>query len=169
MTEIFSSLGIHWQSLIAQAVNFGILAFVLYKFAIKPALISLDLRVKKQEEMDQSATNIDAKLKEIEDSKESIVAEARAEGKKIIASSEASAKNLEAKLKADAEAQANKILSDSKRIIEEEREALYRDIKKDIASLVAVGIEKTIGKYVDSSTQAKMTEDAVKEISTLTK
>jgi len=167
MAEILSSLGVHWMSLLAQAVNFAILAFVLYKWVIKPALISLDARVKKQEEVEQSATNISAQLHEIAESKNAIIAEARTESKKLIAETEKSAKELGNKLKAEAEAEAHKILTEAKKKIEEEREILYKDIKKDIATLVAIGIEKTVGKYIDSSVQTKITEDAVKEISSL--
>ena len=164
MAEILSSLGVHWMSLLAQAVNFSVVAYVLYRFVIKPALKSLDARVKRQEEMELNATNIEAKLAEIEASKEKAIAEARAEGKRMVAESESAAKKLEEKLRADAEAQAAKILSDAKAQIESERIALYADVKKDIASLVAAGIEKTIGNYVDAGVQKKMTEEAVNEI-----
>ncbi len=165
MSGILSSLGVHWMSLLAQAVNFGILAFVLYKFVIKPALASLDARVKRQEEMEKGASNIDAKLREIEDSREAVLAEARTESKRLISETESAAKRLEEKLKADAEAAAAGILSAAKAQIESERNALYADIKKDIASLVAAGIEKTVGRYVDAGMQKKMTDEAVNQIS----
>ncbi len=165
MSEILSSLGVHWHSLLAQVVNFSIVAFVLYKFAIKPAIVSLDARVKKQEESDTAGENISKRLTEIEASKEQILKEAREEGKKMLEASQKAAKESSDKLHAQANTEAEKLITETKKKLEEEREILYKDIKKEISTLVSVGIEKTIGKYVTPEVEAKIATEALAEIS----
>lgn len=165
MTEILSSLGVHWHSLLAQIINFSVVGFVLYKFAIKPSLVSLDARVKKQEESDANTEQIEKRLQEVEASKEQILKDAREEGKKMIAESQKVAKETADKLHANASLEAEKLIAETKKKLIEEREILYKDIKKEISVLVSLGIEKTIGKYVTPEVEAKMTAEALQEIS----
>lgn len=165
MSEILSSLGVHWHSLLAQVINFSIVAFVLYKFAIKPALTSLDARVKKQEEMDSNADLIETRIAEIEQSKEEILKKAREESQKLILDAQNSAKHLAEQAKQEAFDQAQKMLKDAEKKASEEREVFFKNIKTEVASLVALSVEKTIGKYVDSSVQEKMSKEALEEIS----
>lgn len=169
MSAILSSLGVHWHSLLAQVINFSIVAFVLYKFAIKPALSSLDLRVKKQEEMDSNADLIDKKLAEIEEGRTAVIAQARQESQKLLEETQHSAKQIAEKVKDDAQSEVTRLLSQANQKIEEEREMFYKNLKQDVSALVAVAIEKTVGKYIDSNAQQKMTEEAVSEISRLSK
>ena len=67
MGEILSNLGISWPKLIAQTVNFGIVLFVLWKFAYKPILDLLEQRRKKIEESVTNADKIKAELDAVDE------------------------------------------------------------------------------------------------------
>lgn len=163
MSGILGSLGIHWQSLLAQAVNFAIVAFVLYKFAIKPALISLDNRVKKQEEADQGAKDIETKLLEIEENKKIVIEEARKESKKIIEDTEKSAESLANKLKLDAEMTAKKVVEEARVQMESEKNILISEIKKELLSIIGASIESSVLKNLSKENKDELAKDASEE------
>lgn len=163
MSGILGSLGIHWQSLLAQAINFAIVAFVLYKFAIKPALISLDKRVKQQEEADQGAKNIETKLLEIEENKKIVIDEARKESRKIIEETEKSAENLAERIKKEAELNAKKVVDEARVQMESEKNVLISEIKKELLSIVGTSIESSILKNLSKEDKEKLTKDASEE------
>ena len=50
MEEIIKTFHIDWKLLIAQAVNFAIVVFALYKFAYKPLLKTMNERTAKIEQ-----------------------------------------------------------------------------------------------------------------------
>lgn len=163
MSGILGSLGIHWQSLLAQAINFAIVAFVLYKFAIKPALISLDKRVKQQEKADQGAKNIETKLLEIEENKKIVIDEARKESRKIIEETEKSAENLAERIKKEAELNAKKVVDEARVQMESEKNILISEIKKELLSIVGTSIESSILKNLSKEDKEKLTKDASEE------
>ena len=47
ISELAGNFGISWPTLVAQMVNFCIVALVLYKFAVKPIAATLDERQQK--------------------------------------------------------------------------------------------------------------------------
>ena len=47
MSELFAASGINWQLLIVQAINFGLLLFILWYFLYTPILKLIDDRQKK--------------------------------------------------------------------------------------------------------------------------
>ena len=163
MEGLFSSLGIEWGKILAQAINFGILAFVLFKLVYKPILKALDDREASAKKALENTSSIEEKLKEAEETSKKIIAEARTASQKMIKDTEKSAMSLKDKLSAEAKADAEKIMGSAEKKMEEERNKFYSSLKKELGEIVTLGIERTVGKYADASIQKKMSEDALKE------
>src|SRR3989338_792281 len=108
MQELFSNLGIDWKILLAQIINFAILLFILQKFAYKPIVKMLNSRREEIEKADKHASEIDARIKNIEETKEAALAEARKESTKMIKKAETNAVEAAEKIMADAKAEATR-------------------------------------------------------------
>ena len=64
--ELLQTLGIQWTKLIPQLFNFGIVLWVLWKFAYKPVFTMLDARQKKIAEGIANADKIKVELAQTE-------------------------------------------------------------------------------------------------------
>ena len=158
-SQFFSSL-IFWE-----LISFGILFWVLYKYAFPPILETLETRERKiRESLDQaeqSRATAELKLKEYET-------------KLQAASKEAEALMVEAKNKAQRLLDENqqKLRADSERIkeeatqdIERERRKALADIKSQTADLAMLVAEKVIGRSLSDDDHRRFAQEALAEVS----
>ena len=169
MEEIVHALGIEWKHLLAQIVNFGILAFVLFKLVYKPLLKVIDERIEKTKEADLKSSSIDDKLAEIKELEKKTLDEARVMSKKILADTEKNAESLSKRLDEEAHARIKKLEEAGAKKIAEERDVFIADHKKQAVENVAIALEKSNKENLDASTKSKITESAVKEVEQLVK
>lgn len=157
-SHFFSSL-IFWEIL-----SFGILFWVLYKFALPPILDTLEIRERKiRESLDQaeqSRATAEQKLKEYET-------------KLQLAAKEAEALMVEAKQKAQRLLDENqqRLRADSERIkeeatqdIERERRKAVQDIKDQTADLAILVAEKVIGRSLSDDDHRRFAKEALAEV-----
>ncbi|MEI7809508.1 MAG: ATP synthase F0 subunit B, partial [Verrucomicrobiota bacterium] len=74
--ELLQTLGIQWTKLIPQLFNFGIVLWVLWKFAYKPVFTMLDARQKKIAEGIANADKIKVELAQTEAERQRILNQA---------------------------------------------------------------------------------------------
>src|SRR3990167_6951375 len=84
MSELLQHFGIEWKLLLAQLVNFGVLFFVLRKFAYGPLLGMLRERREKIAEGMRAAEESQQKLAEANREKDALLGEARKESVSLI-------------------------------------------------------------------------------------
>ena len=87
--EILNQIGIDGKLLLAQAVNFLILLFLLHRFAYKPMLAFLEKRSDRIEKGLRDAEEAEKRLVQAAENEEKVLAKAREEAKKIIADARA--------------------------------------------------------------------------------
>lgn len=161
MGELFSNLGIDWKILIAQAVNFAVLLFILRAFAYKPVLKMLNTRREEIEKAQKYAGEIEARIKNIEETKETALAEARKESTILIKKAEENAVKAAEKIVADANAQAKAAGAAEHKKLEQEREKLREDLRKEIGETVVLAIEKSVGDVLDKGAKEKLLSQAL--------
>src|SRR3989344_6010435 len=105
MSDLFANLGINAKVLAAQIINFAVLLLILQKFAYKPIVGMLEKRREEVEKTNKHASEIEARIKNIEDTKEAALAEARKESTELIKKAEASAVQAAEKIVTDAKSQ----------------------------------------------------------------
>ncbi len=164
MSELFKQLGINWMLIIAQIVNFAILAFVLTKFAYKPIIKLLEERKNRVADDIEKSKVLDSKIKEADSAKNEVLAIARQESEKIIKSSEKNARDIKETILKEASDEVSKIKEEAKKQIGNDREKTMQDMKKELGKLIALSVEKTVGDVMESNTQKKLVEGAVKNI-----
>ncbi|MFA6253409.1 MAG: F0F1 ATP synthase subunit B [Patescibacteria group bacterium] len=117
--EILQLFGVDWKLMLAQIFNFAIVAFVLWRFAIKPVMANME---KRNQEIEQG-------LKDAEKSTQKL-AESDREIRKNVQETQAKAMQIIMQAKKDAEAEKHTQLEKTK----EEVKHLIDKAKEQIAS-----------------------------------
>ena len=121
---IVETFGIDWPMLIAQAINFLIVAFVIWKFAFKNILSTIKEREKQIADSLSNADKIKLELEETEKQQQETLQEASIAAQKTISSAQDQAKALIEAQKEDARKQAEEIILKAKLAMEQERDLI---------------------------------------------
>ncbi len=150
--------------IVAQAINFAIVIFVLYRYALKPLKKIMDERgatiqggldnAKKQEEL---LRNQEAEYKATLERANNDAAAKMKDAKKDMEAYRADAME-----KAHAEVSA--LVAAGKKQLESDKAAMLSDAKKEIASLVISATEKVLGSTVTGAVDAKLVEENIRDI-----
>lgn len=162
MDELIKTFHIETNLLIAQFVNFAIVLFVLWKFAYKPILKTLNDRTKKIEKGMKDAENAGKKLEEISQKEKEVLHKAKMEAQEIIKKAEDTAKKDAQNISDEAKAQTEKMIADAKKVIEQEKTKMISEVKSEIAGLVVSATEKVIHEKLDETKDKELIEKAIK-------
>ena len=162
---IIDKFGVDLPLLIPQAVNFLVVAFLIWKFAFKKILSTIKEREKKIADSLKNADRIKLELEETEKKQQETLKEASLEAKNTVALAEEKAKSYIESQKEDARKQAEEIISKARSAMELERERVLKDAKDEIASLVLLATSKVLQRELKEDEKAKFAERAAKEIS----
>ena len=164
MDELLQTLGIQWTKLIPQLINFGIVLFVLWKWAYKPVFNMLDARQKKIADSIANADKIKAELAKTEADRQKTLAEAGELANKIIADARAAAARL-------SEVESQKAISTAEQIIAKAREAAAQDqarmlaeLKQEVGRLVVQTTSTVTGKILNAEDQRRLAEETQKQL-----
>lgn len=134
--EALHNLGIDGRLLLAQAVNFLILLFVLQRFAYKPMAAFLARRAAAIEKGLADAKDAARRVEEIVAREKESAQAAQAEARAIVARAEESATVRGAAILAATEQKASVILEEARAVATQERERILRETRADIVDLV---------------------------------
>ena len=160
MSDLLNGLGIEWKILIAQMINFAILFFVVKKFVVGPIIKIIEGREKRIELDRVFSEKLKVKENEINQLKESVLAEARKETVKIIKEAEASSSRLKESIIVDAKKEAESIMSAGLKRVEDERKKAEESLREDIGELVSLAVEKTVAGVLDEHAHQRLIEEA---------
>lgn len=155
---MLESIGIEPKLILAQAVNFALLLFVLYKLLYRPILKMLSERAKKIEESMKNAEEIQKKLESAKDESNVIIAAARGEAKKVIEEAKGIGEDVKATITKEAELKAKEIIENSRELINTEREKALKEMRGEMAGLVSHAL-----KTIISNDSAKYDEALIHE------
>lgn len=148
--EIFAKLGVDWKLLLAQVVNFAILFWVLRRYAYHPMLEFLEKRSDRIEKGLKDAEAATKKLSEMEVKEKEVLAAAQNEARAIIGVAEEAARKRDAERLAETEAKTKRFLEEAQVKIEEEKQKVLSDAKKEIAEMVVAAVEKVLREKIDT-------------------
>ncbi|ADQ19258.1 F0F1 ATP synthase subunit B [Leadbetterella byssophila] len=129
-----------------QLIVFGILVFILRKFAWTPIINGLKEREGEIEGALKMAEETRAEMAKLKADNDKLVAEARRERDEIVKEAKEAANRLIAEAKADAQTQSAKILEDARATIAHEKEVMIASVKQDVANLSIEIAEKILRK-----------------------
>lgn len=144
MSELIHKLGVDWKLLLAQAVNFFILVFLLKKFLYQPIIELLAKRRKAIEESQANVEHIAKELAAIESRKTAEIEKAKKEADAIVQEAKKLALGRQAEMLKEAEVKVEKMLLEAKRRADEERVKMIDDLRGEVGDLVFLVTEKVL-------------------------
>jgi F-type H+-transporting ATPase subunit b len=157
-------LGIHWQKLIIQAINFAVVLIVLWKVAYKPIFNILEARKAKIADGLSNADKIKAELAKTEADRQKVLADAGDLANKIIADARAAAGRVTEQETQKAVAAAEQIIAKAREAAAQERAALLAELKREVGRLVVQTTTTVTGKVLTADDQKRLAEETQKQI-----
>uniref|UniRef100_UPI003217EE14 F0F1 ATP synthase subunit B n=1 Tax=uncultured Draconibacterium sp. TaxID=1573823 RepID=UPI003217EE14 len=146
-------------------VIFGIVVFILKKFAWRPILDALKERETSIANALNSAEEAKREVAGLKADNEKVIAEARKERDEILKEAKELKGKIVAEAKEKAAEEAQKTIDQARQQIEAEKTAAINDIKKQVADLSIVIAEKVIKKELENKgEQKKMVDGLVDDI-----
>ncbi|MCX6808905.1 MAG: F0F1 ATP synthase subunit B [Candidatus Berkelbacteria bacterium] len=158
------ALGIDLKLIIAQLVNFGILFFLLSKFAYKPILKMLEDR---QSKIDQGLTDAEKAATELaksEEEAEKIREKAFREANDILRNAKDSASLESAELIKKASDQADRTIKAAKDEAASAKDKVMSEAKKEVADIVIIALDKIVSKELTTEQKKNLTSKAISEL-----
>ena len=156
--------GISWPGIAAQVLNVGIVVFILWKFAFKPVLATLDERQAKIASGLQYAEEMKAKLEAAQQESAASAKRAQIEASRIIDEARKAAKEFLDKQSQETAAKANDILAKAQQAIELEKKKMLAEARTEIARLVVVTTQRVLAKELTDADRSRYNESAAKEL-----
>jgi F-type H+-transporting ATPase subunit b len=157
--DILNNIGINPVFLLAQIVNFAVLAWLLSKLLYGPITKMLDERRAKIEKGLEDARAAETARANAEAERQSVLDAARAEAQKLRAEANQQAEQAAAKVRADAQAEAEKIKADALGGLSAERDKMLSELRGQIAALAIAASSKLIGESLDRQRQEALIAD----------
>ena len=164
ITKITQDFGISWPFILAQVLNFSVVAFILWKFAFKPVLATLDERQHKIASGLQYAEEMKAKLETAQQESAASAKRAQLESTRIIEEARKAAKEFLDKQTQESAAKANDIIAKAQQAIELEKKKMLAEARTEIARLVVVTTERVLAKKLTDADRAAYNDAASREL-----
>jgi F-type H+-transporting ATPase subunit b len=164
LTMITDKFGVTWPTLIAQMVNFCLVAFVLYKFAVKPIAATLDERQQKIADGLQYAEEMKTQLAEAERERAEKIKQAAIDAQKILTESREQSKEMIEQKTQEAATQAEAIMRKASEATELERQKMLSDVRQEVARLVVATSSKVLSRDLSDSEKQTFSDSAAKEL-----
>jgi F-type H+-transporting ATPase subunit b len=162
--KLFGSFGVDGPHLLVQLVNFSLLAFVLYRFAVKPALGQMEERNRLIEKGLADAQAATQRLAEAQKASEAKLNAAADEAAKILSEARNSAKAAVEAAKAEASAAQAEVVAKAKAAIEADRVKMLAEVRGEVSRLVVETAAKVLEQNLDDATRGRLNEAAVKQL-----
>ena len=164
VSKIVADFGISWPFFLAQVLNFSVVAFILWKFAFKPVLATLDERQTKIASGLQYADEMKAKLEAAQQESAASAKRAQVEASRIIDEARKSAKDFLDKQTQETAAKANDIIAKAQQAIELEKKKMLAEARTEIARLVVVTTQRVLAKELTDADRSRYNDSAAKEL-----
>ena len=165
VVKIFGPFGVKPELLFAQIINFGVVSAVVYYFAIKPVLATVDQRNKKIAEGLQYTEEVKKKLADTETQQAEVLKQASLEGKKIITEARDTGKALVEKAAQDATRTAEDIIKKGHEANALERTQMLNDLRREVAQLVVTTTNRVLGRDLTPEERARFNSSAAQDLS----
>ena len=156
--------GVDWPHFIAQIVSFGIVAFLLHRFAYKPILQVLEERRHRIAEGLANADKIKQELARTEAARQEVLSQANANANKLIEEARAAAAKVQEHETQKAIAAAEQILAKAREAAAADHARMIAELKREIGRLVVQTTMKVTGKVLTLDDQQRLIEETNRQL-----
>lgn len=158
-----SAIGIDWQFLLAQLVNFSILLGLLLVLLYKPVRRMLDERSAKIRESMEQAEQIKEQMAKTEEQVKEQLDAARSEGQSILAQAAQMGESLKEEARQEARQEAEVIVARARTEIERERDKAIDEVKSQFVDLAITAAEKVVRESLDREKHRRLIEEVLEQ------
>ena len=156
--SVFGSL-IFWS-----LVSFGLLFFLLKKFAFPPILNALEEREKKIRSDIEDSERIKEEAQEIKKELEEALKAAHGKAETIVQLAHDEAKKFQEKNLQETEAKVRQIQKDAEQEIQSSRNKLLQEIRSYTVALTIASTEKFLKKSLDDADKKRLVEESIEQV-----
>jgi F-type H+-transporting ATPase subunit b len=164
ISEIAAGFGVSWPDLIAQIICFSVVALVLYKFAFKPVLATIEERRKT---VADGLRDAEEARRQLAEARETIAAERRdaaLEARKLIDAAAKAAAETAAREQAAAAERANALVERAREAVKLEKQKALDEARAEIARLVVETTRKVLARELDDAERERYNAAAAREL-----
>ncbi|MCX7868728.1 MAG: F0F1 ATP synthase subunit B [Terrimicrobiaceae bacterium] len=166
ISNLFQTFGVNWQKFGAQVILFGLVYWILNRFAFGPILAMLNERRRRIEEGQQNAEKIKRQLAEAELRYQEILRKANEDAGRLLEEARASSDAHTRKATQQAIHEAEAILERAREAIGQERAKMVAEVRKEMAGLVVATTAKVAGKVLTAEDQNRLAEETARQLAT---
>lgn len=164
MAELIHHFGVDWRLLIAQAINFLVVLFVLKRFAYGPIVQMLRKRREEIERGLHATKEAVKRLAQVEELKEAAAEEAREKALLIVSKAEEIAEKHKEEIARQAAQKGGAIIAEAKRVIEQERAKAGEETYAHAEGLIRLGLARVLGKMAPEERDGMLIKEALREL-----
>lgn len=163
-TGVVGMFGLNWKLLLAQLINFGIVVFVLWKFAWKPITTGLTERTKKIEDSLAEARKIAEDRQTFDSWKNAEMSQVKKTAQEIITKAKADAEQIQSQTLEQTKLEQQQIISQTQETLQQEKTSILNSAKNEIADLIVLATEKIIQTKLDSNKDQQIIAETLKSM-----
>ena len=156
-------LGISWQGLLGQIINFGLLFLLLYFVAYKPIRRMLDERSNRIKVSMDQAEEIKEQMAKTEERVREQLEAARKEGQDILAQAGQMGERLKEEVRDEARQEAEMIVARARTEIGRERDETIDELKRQFVDLAITAAEKVISETLDREKHRQLIDEVLEQ------
>jgi len=156
--------GVDWSHFIAQCISFGIVAFLLQRYAYRPILAVLEERKKRIQESLDNSEQIKQELATAQSKAHEIMVQAGQEASKLIEEARAAAAKVQEQETQKAIATAQSIVEKARQATQAEHARMLTELRREVGRLVVATTAKVTGKVLTMDDQKRLAEETNREL-----
>ncbi len=164
MESLIETFHLDIKLIVAQIVNFIVVATVLWFFALKPLLKIMAERTTKIEKSLAQAEEIEKNLAATKTEYEQTISLAKQEAHGILEQAQKQSEINKVEATKNARAEVEKVVAEGKRQLAAERAAIVKEIKTEVSELVMAVTSKVLAGAVDKKIDEKIIRQALDDI-----
>jgi F-type H+-transporting ATPase subunit b len=164
ITKLFDDFGIDAPLLIAQIVCFSVVIIVLWRFAFKPVLATIDERQRQIQNGLRYTEEMKAKLAQTQQETAGLIKQAQAEGARFIEDARRAAKELSDRQQKEASARAEDLIVKAQQAMELEHKRMMEEARTEVARLVVTTTQRVLAKELSEADRSRYTAAAAREL-----
>ena len=161
---VAGTFGLRGDIFIAQLVNFLIVLVVLWKFAYKPIMRMLEEREAKIAKSVADADAIAVRVADLEREREAVITAARKEAQEVMMTAALQSEERKNEMVEAAKREVERVIQKSKEQMTVEREAMLRDVRKDIVDIAMKAAARIIHTDMDEKKSQSLAEEVVRKM-----
>jgi len=162
--QILSTLGIEWQQLLAQAINFLIIMGVLAYFVYKPVLRVIDARTERIRKAMEEAEDVENQKKKLEEFRQEQLRKTDQEAGKILEKAKLEAEAMRKDILNNAQKETTLMIEKAEQQLANERARVFTEVQDTVSAMIIAMTEKILEREFSPKDQERLMKSLEKEL-----